>query len=182
MSIVGSDQVVVQPDGVHVTLQNGTQERMSISFYRAGIGTDGDPGSTDLLVDSSPGDETATCETMAHTVGSVGLTIVDPNGYWTAPFGDCAVAPKRTGDVWSPTAEQLAADPTLGDATDFLHGVGYGEVALAGHPENPDQRVYVLRQNGAIVATATYYPRGDGWTWDSYSACTGDGGAVSGTF
>lgn len=145
ISIVGSDTVIAQPDGVHVRLDNGSTEQLSIGFESAGMGDGGYPGTTDLIIDSPPGQETASCQTMSHAVGSVSFTIVDPGRLWVSPKLSCP------GGGWMSIIDRPVDAPGRRDVFRAARAADGGiresdTLVRAGYPMSyPDAVVMVLR-------------------------------------
>lgn len=167
-SIDGPGQVIAQPDGVHVAFANATDERLSVSFDQAGMGTGGDPGGNLIITDTPPGPETVTCETMSHAIGSASFTVVDPNGYWVSTDLGC------TGGGWASSAVTGAvgeADP-FDAARRYLGGSLHDtdELALAGYPESP-ARVMVLRDGRPYELVRLEHVHG-GWLVGGAEGCS----------
>lgn len=169
-SIDGPGQVIAQPDGVHVAFANATDERLSVSFEQAGMGTGGDPGGNLLITDTPPGPETVTCETTSHTIGSTSFTVVDPNGYWVSTDLGC------TGGGWASSVDY--AGGVAGEADPFAAARAFlgdklratDELVLAGYPDAP-AGVMVFREGHPYELVRVDHVSG-GWIASGAEGCS----------
>jgi len=167
-SIDGPGQVIAQPDGVHIAFVNATDERLSVSFDRAGMGDGGDPGETELVVDTPPGPETVTCETVSHTIGSASFEVVDPNGYW--------VSPELAGTSCGGSSIDYASVPD-GEPDPLVAARGAGvvepgdELRLAGYPGWRDGRTVLVIRDGVAVASVDLARGTSGWYVSGSANC-----------
>jgi hypothetical protein len=172
VSVLGSDTVVARPDGVHVTLLNDTDDRVSVSFDAAAVGSGGDPGGTELVVSSPPGSETVECQTMSRTVGSVSFTIVDPGGIWVGLSLDC---PDRSWSFISDFVREPAGAPDpIQAARDHLGDrLRPGdELIVTGYPEALEERTVLLVRNGTPVRAEDVVLGSTGWYVSGGSGCS----------
>jgi hypothetical protein len=135
------------------------------------MGSTGQPGSDELVVDAPPGPQTASCQTAGHTVGSVTFTIVNPNGSWieTPHFeGDMcgttnwedAPEPQGQADPVSAARDQLGSTLKPGD-----------DLLVVGYPEAEGERNVADVRDGTTVASVEVALGNTGWFASAITRC-----------
>jgi hypothetical protein len=171
---VGTSQVVVQRDGLHVRGVSRLDETASVN----GLGRDIDPGVTEWVsTTTTPGTVEVACHPFSlHGSGeapeTVPLRVLDPGGLYVTGelqcsgssgfgIGDFAEAPLEGRRV--PIEVARAAIRGLDDDDRVFH---------VGYPEQPDPAVAV-RRDGQIVATFSFVTfDGEAWVVASSSTCS----------
>ena len=157
--------VEVQPDGVHVDVENRSGE--PTSFF--GLSVDVDEGRHKEVVSEPPGTLRVACypysqhETDAKPV-KYDLELVDPKGHWVATELECesdSMVQSMISDFayplgkgWSKDPVQLIHDGVKGLETDDV-------VELAGYPEAEIPTVRVVRDE-RVIATFGFIQADDG--------------------
>lgn len=163
--------VAARSDGVHVEVRNTSGMDLGISF--ATRGENADVGTTELVLDSAPGDERALCLGPDTDPGDPGVPfeIVDPQGYWTSTVLDgtsCAMQNIGYGGLPEGIADPIeAARDALGDR------VREGdELVLAGYPDATVEKVVVLRRDGTPIASVEMFEGASGWVAHTVTTCS----------
>jgi hypothetical protein len=167
--IVGSSEVIAQRDGVHVVFDSKTTGESSLIL--PGMGSTGNPGSEELVVDAPPGPQTASCQTADHTLGSITFAVVNPAGSWidTPPFdGDnCSTAnwedaPEPQGQADPVAAARDRLGSTLKPGDDLL---------VVGYPEAEGERNVAAVRDGTTVASVEVALGNTGWFASAITTC-----------
>jgi hypothetical protein len=167
--IVGSSEVIAKPDGAHLLFQPTTNG--SSSLWVPGIGSSGQDGTNEMVVDAPPGPHTASCQTAGHTIGSATFTIVNPNGDWipTPSFSGttCSTAnwedappPPEYADPVEAAKNKLGSRSQPGD-----------ELDVVGYPEAAESRTVALVRDGVTVASVEIARGDSGWFASAVTTC-----------
>jgi hypothetical protein len=170
------EAVRVQPDGVHLSIDNRTERRMFL-YYR--IGEDTRPvgevgaGVSDAVVTAPPVAWDLICVAPnAYPEDDdpwAPLTVVDPDRVWVSDVLDCdrsaASHPDYREDFEGGTPAGVQGDP-IDLAREWITGAGFPVVAedvleQAGYPEAEPFLVRVVR-HGRVVAIGTFQADGEG--------------------
>ncbi len=168
--IVGSDQVIAQADGAHLLFHPATTGVSSLAL--PGIGSGGENGNDEMVIDAPPGRHTATCETAGRTIGSVNFAIVDPNGAWieapAAAGTSCSTAnweaapqPREYSDPVEAARAQLGSAAHTGD-----------DLMVVGYPEAAESRSVAQVRDGVTVATVEIARGETGWFASAVTTCS----------
>ncbi|HEV8564049.1 MAG TPA: hypothetical protein VGR41_03990 [Actinomycetota bacterium] len=174
---VETPEVAAQADGVHLRLENSGTEDLGIQFEATGRGDNAAVGTSNLLVPIPPGDERVRCFGPDDDTGAPGgwqtITVTDPSGFYASAELECADGQVGTGIGDYVPGAKGDPDPAVAAADYFADQMGSGdEVITAGYPEDPAERMFVLRSDGAAIASVSYQPDGqDGWLQAMTSNC-----------
>jgi hypothetical protein len=168
-TVIGSSEVIAQPDGAHVVFDSKTSGVSSLTL--PGMGSTGRPGSDELVVDAPPGPQTASCQTAGRKLGSVTFTIVNPDGSWieTPPFeGDnCSTAnwedapePQGLADPVEAARDRLGSTFEPGD-----------DLLVVGYPEAEGERNLADVRDGKTVASVEVALGNTGWFASAITTC-----------
>lgn len=177
---LSTPSVEVRPDGLHMVIENRLAEPASIN----GFGFDADPGESEWVHGTPPGDHRVACWPFSqHPGGEAPVThalrVLDPEGlYVPAPELECE-AWSAHGDFVSPTTG--GADDPVEAARVSLSGLEVRDqlaVWRSGYPEAQaeDQATVVVSREGRIIAVVGAFLADDGrWFAPNASGCVDSG-------
>ena len=156
--------VEVQPDGVHLDVENLTGE--PTSFF--GLNLDVEEGRHEEVVNEPPGRMKVACYPYSQHEGDTkpvryDLRLVDPEGQWVSTELECEsdMVAGTTGDYASPLKIGQGEDPVaiVGESVKGLQPEDV--VETAGYPEADVPTVRVVR-DGKVIGTYGFLEAGDG--------------------
>jgi hypothetical protein len=156
--------VEVQPDGVHVDVENRAGE--PTSFF--GLSVDVDEGRHKAVVSEPPGKMRVACYPYSQHENDAkpvryDLELVDPKGHWVFTELECEPDSmvQSTISDYAPLGEGLSKDPVQ-LVHDGVKGLETDDlVELAGYPEAEIPTVRVVR-DGRVIATFGFIQADDG--------------------
>jgi len=173
VAVIDGVEVIAQPDGVHVSVENASSRTVAVSFVESGEEFQLDPGTHDVVTASPPGMETVRCAFRdAGFRGSVNLEMIDPDGVWTPIEPECedglgfgqasdfASEPAGIPDALEAGARELEPWREPGD-----------EIRFGGYADAAEHRHVVLVRDLRVVAVAELARGTEGWYAPSLEAC-----------
>lgn len=170
---LSSERVQARPDGVHLTVVNGSGEPVSVG------GFDADPGTSTWTLTDGPGMMGLNCWPFSqHSSGQEPdeqqVEIVDPTGMFFDGQITCAKAMSGHGDFGE--APQDEGPPPLDVARDIIVGLRPDDVVrLAGYPEQDNASVIVIRDGEVIASYGFVRFAGRSWSIAGGTVCSGAG-------
>lgn len=175
-TLVGTPQVLVQPDGIHLHVLSRLDEPASVN----GFGIDVDGGSVEVVSARAPGRIDVACWPFSdHGSGEEPPTspieVLDPQGIYVSgeircegmswgSVSDFAELPLDTGPVPLEAARAAISGLRPDD-----------EVLYVGYPEQTERTVAV-RRDGAVVATFSFVTfDGEEWSVAGSEGCSSSG-------
>lgn len=169
---VMTPEVRPQPDGVHITVDNASDQ--DLAFIVSGVGAENAPtGTGDTVWALAPGPVDVACHDPDRDAGDAEfarLTIVDPEHLWTPSTLGCAspggvgMEGARVGDV-DVDPLQIAREHLVGIApTDRLDAAGY--------PAASTRQVVVVRDD-QVIASVSFEASSGSWYLTSLESCPG---------
>lgn len=170
---VSSETVQAQPDGVHLTVVNGSAEPVSVG------GFDADPGISRWTLAAAPGTLDLTCWPFSqHGSGQkpVGAAaeVLDPFGMYVGGDLSCEMSAAAAVDF----AEAPVDDgpPPLDVARKTIEGLRADDVLrLAGYPEQEHASVLVIRESEVIASIGFVRFRDRPWSVAGSTVCADAG-------
>jgi hypothetical protein len=166
-------QVEATPDGVHAHVANRSGEPASLN----GLGTDVDPGSSDIVTATPPGEVDVACWPFSGHDGpepdTTTLEILDPNAYFRSSELECE------GDLaWSQDNDFVAgATGTPGQPIDIARDRVRGlepsdELVGVGYAEREGAAAVAIVRDGATIGVVSFTRADDGgWLLSGGSGC-----------
>jgi hypothetical protein len=157
--------VEVQPDGVHLDIENRAGE--PTSFF--GLGLDVDEGRHEEVVTLPPGKMRVACYPYSQHESDrkpvkYDLELVDPEGHWISTDTECepgSMGQSTISDFAYPLGDGLSKDP-VELVKDGVKGLDPEDVVeVAGYPEAEVPTVRVVRA-GRVIATFGFIQADDG--------------------
>ena len=156
--------VEVQPDGVHVDVENLTGE--PTSFF--GLSLDVEEGRHEEVVNEPPGKMNVACYPYSQHEGDTkpvryDLRLVDPEGHWVSTELECEsdMVVESTADYASPLKIGQGQDPSA-IVEESVKGLQPDDVVeTAGYPEADVPTVRVVR-DGKVIGAYGFLEAGDG--------------------
>jgi hypothetical protein len=173
---VQTPEVVVQPDGIHVSVISRLDEPAQL----IGLGRDIEPGETDYVSTTPPGRVRVACYPFSeHDSGeeppSRAMEVLDPGG--TYVDGEVQCSGMSFGSTSDFAELPIEAGPVpLDAARSAIKGLLPGdEVAHIGYPDQRDRGVAV-RRDGQVVATFSFVTfDGEEWFVAGSEGCQSSG-------
>jgi hypothetical protein len=170
---LSSDRVQPQRDGVHLDVENGFDEPVSVE------GFDAEPGTTTWVLTRGPGTMELMCWPFSlHGSGEepprIPLEIVDPDGLYFDGSVPCEPDGVTTVDWAEEPVDR--GPPPLDIARDVIVGLLPDDVLrFTGYPEQEGAGIAVLRDGQVIAAYGIARFEGEAWSIVGGTACPDSG-------